>query len=158
MCCFLFLWRKWWYQRIPVIVGIVKIFLWVFRSCYEYDYPHLAMLHILVLHSMVCVWLKDLENRDKQIIAAIKTDAMHERYKCVLPRKGSDLCVSSKRLIRSSTIFCSLENAAEGLSVSINLNLDNFTSALASSNGSLENFMALSSAAFSDAAEYRFIR
>jgi hypothetical protein len=51
-----------------------------------------------------------------------------------------------------------LENAAEGLSVSINLNLDNFTSALASSNGSLEKFMALSSAAFSDAAEYRFIR
>jgi hypothetical protein len=36
--------------------------------------------------------------------------------------------------------------------------LDNFTSALASSNGSLEELMALSSAAFSDAAEYRFIR
>jgi len=116
------------------------------------------MLHVLVLHSMVCVWLKDLENRDKQIIAAIKTDVMHERYKCVLPRKGRGLCVSSKRLIRSSTIFCSLENAVEGLSVSINLDLDNFTSALARSNGSLEKFMALSSAAFSDAAEYRFIR
>ncbi|OHC07819.1 MAG: hypothetical protein A3K25_02200 [Planctomycetes bacterium RIFOXYB12_FULL_42_10] len=83
---------------------------------------------------------------------------MHERYKCVLPRKGSALCVSSKRLIRSSTIFCSLENAVEGLSVSINLDLDNFTSALTSPKGSLEKFMALSSAAFSDAAEYRFIR
>ena len=92
------------------------------------------------------------------MIAAIKTDAMHERYKCVLLKQGKGLCVSSKRLIRSSAIFCSLENAAEGLSVSINLNLDNFTSALASSNGSLEKFTALSSAAFSDAAEYRFIR
>src|SRR3990172_1716983 len=107
---------------------------------------------------MVCMWLKDLKNKDKQIITAIKTDAMHERYKYVVPESGRGLRVSSKRLIRSSTIFCSLENAVEGLSVSINLDLDNFTSALASSNGSLENFMALSSAAFSDAAEYRFIR
>jgi hypothetical protein len=32
------------------------------------------------------MWLKDLENRDKQMVTAIKTDAMHERYKCVLPK------------------------------------------------------------------------
>ena len=36
------------------------------------------------------------------------------------------------------------------------LDLDNFTSALASSKGSLEKFMALSSAAFSEAEENMF--
>ena len=60
--------------------------------------------------------------------------------------------------MRSSTTLCPPENAVSGESVAFVLDLDNFTSALASSKGSFEMFMAVSSAAFSDEAEYRFNR
>jgi hypothetical protein len=51
--------------------------------------------------------------------------------------------------------FCPLENAADEFKKLIVLDFDNFTSALASSKGSLEKCIALSSAAFSEAEENR---